>query len=836
MGRTEKILNQDNLLSWANKTGQEMVTQALSHRLVKDVTCIDPSNETIFSLPSMKSSSLSQSQYLQHKVIWARSLVSIERCIRIKAIPEVIIKGGNPDELVDLATIYKEMRDSLEAADLLHANLIVPYYIRALQPFVENETLLQMNTRIPYSPKPLAKILYFVNEKNHFNQVYFVLAIEGNADLVNFFLKHAQGWTAKIEVEMVFVASYFGHSHIVDIFLNDTYQKFHSPPLDRHYHAMLGATAAKRLSDLRQLSEEINLSSLNDFDPLKDPTKSYDYNDAEGILGLYTYDDVMHSFELVLLEVGYYEHEGVDAILKIISLFNLLVKDYNLKPVQHQRRLHVLIQQIVEFITRKSSGFNIPDEFYSLFVELLESLIVSVDLQDIIVEYVFTKDNKVKEFVDNLSSLKEKQRRYWAQFDVVKKGGLLEDVKHSISCGNCFLILFHVRVYFPHLRLILYLDVIHPIQASYDRLDVLKWLVSEKGIDLDTPDGVCRMPQQIAEAAKAKSTIAWILEYKAGKLITHVISSHMQRITAIHKHRSIVRNVIFIQRLLRGHLTRKLYRGALCLRLEESQQFNDTWAPSIRLLPQEASRISGWKAVRSRTCDISTTDVDADQYTADKLDKALSKVVLQDEESFDEQIENEKEPEPYPGLAKDDVSTEVKWSNMFLVTSHVVKFLKAGDPLYRSFFVRRMKQLANGDRSRILQKRLKGSQSAIFETYLEQKSGFRILWTEEADTIVVWFVAKHKSVSRLIRLIDDAKSRSARQKLPEALVKEKGQRPAAENILLDVGNAPLKVYDLNFHQLDNVTKASWTPQLHLTEEERSVVEAEGTVLLLGRSG
>jgi hypothetical protein len=59
--------------------------------------------------------------------------------------------------------------------------------------------------------------------------------------------------------------------------------------------------------------------------------------------------------------------------------------------------------------------------------------------------------------------------------------------------------------------------------------------------------------------------------------------------------------------------------------------------------------------------------------------------------------------------------------------------------------------------------------------------------------------------------------------------------PLAEKILLDVGNAPLKVYDLSFHELDYVIKASWTPQLHLTDEERQVVEADGTVLL-GRSG
>ena len=53
--------------------------------------------------------------------------------------------------------------------------------------------------------------------------------------------------------------------------------------------------------------------------------------------------------------------------------------------------------------------------------------------------------------------------------------------------------------------------------------------------------------------------------------------------------------------------------------------------------------------------------------------------------------------------------------------SHVVKWLKQGDKKYKTFFVRRMQQLANGERSRILRKRLKGSATTIFETYLEQK-------------------------------------------------------------------------------------------------------------------
>jgi len=101
--------------------------------------------------------------------------------------------------------------------------------------------------------------------------------------------------------------------------------------------------------------------------------------------------------------------------------------------------------------------------------------------------------------------------------------------------------------------------------------------------------------------------------------------------------------------------------------------------------------------------------------------------------------------------------------------------MKNGDVKYKEMFVKKMKQLAKGERSHKLQKPLKGCESIICEyrcldtmhndcvqsnllvciltifslfideSYLENKGGgFRILWTEEGDRIVVWFIAKHK--------------------------------------------------------------------------------------------
>ena len=100
-----------------------------------------------------------------------------------------------------------------------------------------------------------------------------------------------------------------------------------------------------------------------------------------------------------------------------------------------------------------------------------------------------------------------------------------------------------------------------------------------------------------------------------------------------------------------------------------------------------------------------------------------------------------------------------------------------------------------------------------------------------------------KSVSRLAKLIDDAKNRSARQQMPQTLVDELNnadpvtQPSVKREILLDpVGNVPMKLYDVNLDSIDDIATTSWAPQMNLTDEERKVVEAKGTVLLLGRSG
>ena len=116
------------------------------------------------------------------------------------------------------------------------------------------------------------------------------------------------------------------------------------------------------------------------------------------------------------------------------------------------------------------------------------------------------------------------------------------------------------------------------------------------------------------------------------------------------------------------------------------------------------------------------------------------------------------------------------------------------------------------------------------------------MWqNEEKDVILVWFIAKHKHVSRLMTLIDDSKNRTARQHISStaALLEtrqngdEQDDRPVQLN---PFGNVPLKVYEIQSQKINETKKDSWSPCLRLAKEERKIIEAEGTVLLLGRPG
>ena len=125
---------------------------------------------------------------------------------------------------------------------------------------------------------------------------------------------------------------------------------------------MLGAMAARKLGDLKQLSMKDDQSAL--LDPIKKHTKDdvvsqfvilgksligsaiYDYvtsgvhSDHSIIVFLlskrkYTHVDVLYSFGLVLQVVQYSKNEA-NAILRFTDLSKFIAREFSIEPMEHQ--------------------------------------------------------------------------------------------------------------------------------------------------------------------------------------------------------------------------------------------------------------------------------------------------------------------------------------------------------------------------------------------------------------------------------------------------------------------------------------------------------------------
>ena len=162
------------------------------------------------------------------------------------------------------------------------------------------------------------------------------------------------------------------------------------------------------------------------------------------------------------------------------------------------------------------------------------------------------------------------------------------------------------------------------------------------------------------------------------------------------------------------------------------------------------------------------------------------------------------------------------------------------DSHFCEMFVKRIDQLARGERSRILQKRLTGSKHAIFETYLDMKVALRILWTEcwenQKLSLLVWYVARHKDVSNKMDKISSALDRLNRQvKTTQEEYGAGGLVLQKDTVLLNPeSNNPLKVFKMPTTDIFLLREPAYVPDLQMTGSERTIIEKEGTVCVLGQ--
>jgi len=353
-----------------------------------------------------------------------------------------------------------------------------------------------------------------------------------------------------------------------------------------------------------------------------------------------------------------------------------------------------------------------------------------------------------------------------------------------------------------------------------------------------------------------------------GAIINTFFKACIKRDIAMNEYAIMRRGWIRLQTVHRSNTLREQEREDLARR----RRFYSAWNSVVKEMKDILNRSNiepDWTSIRSEQRFIKRTDLDYDddftetnKLLEDAMNLATEEEMPSDDQpegapdSDDEDDGNVKDEKKMASCSKTGPGSDTLLGDHTKIrfTSDAVKWIKQGDAKYLSFFIKKMVRLSRGERSHKLAKPLVGPKNkTVYETYLENKSGQRILWTEEeGGNILVWYVAKHKSVSRLAGLIDDSESRSTKQRTdltelpalaPGMLEEQNDKRESGDgikdrSIILDpLGNVPLKVYEIPAYDLEQISNESWMPPMHLTEEEREiVVNVKGTVLLLGRSG
>mmetsp|Transcript_29648 Transcript_29648/g.81504 ORF Transcript_29648/g.81504 Transcript_29648/m.81504 type:complete len:2695 (-) Transcript_29648:60-8144(-) len=689
-----------------------------------------------------------------------------------------------------------------------------------------------------------------------FNQV---LALEGHAGLMRWTLLPSQNsWTAEQEVESARIASFYGHSGVLDLLLiGDDNIVFKSDATARMKAAAVGAARSRRFESFRhylqnsggygaftpldQLNWEPEQKEDRVEEPLNEQKQAFpglaDNPTGSAVIGYIRGPPSMPnqvSFELLswiinsgndtpanilraAIEVLLHSHHDFLYAKRSFDLFHFLVDKHDVKVSKHSGIFLRYLGRVSYICGREES-----DNGTQLLVEVLGFLTQQgIDIQE------SSSWNRTKSV---LEEAKKKQLEAWQRFKRVPKI-TVEELRIALETESMNTTSYDQNG----------LTMIH-LAAANDRKDIVAWLNEHKGISLALTDVCGRSVLDVARASGATKVFSWIQEKRAASLVGQFICSQYRMRKERARYFSALFGIKELQAVFRGRRSRYLNRGRLEKRLELVANFNSIWGEALESYCHvETSKWVSWARLKSENVDINRwQDLSAD--FEEITESAMTMAAAHSDENGEEEEESDSVAET-AGDCLEQESMDFRPPSLeslekIQMTKEVVKWIRGCHPTYRDFFLRRVKQLAAGDRSRILAKGLVGSKTRIFETYLEQKSGFRILWTKMAgNEIRIWYVAKHDDVSRLVKLIDCAEERSTRSLVTAASQFETSESVLRDSIVLDpFGNTPMKLYEVTFDEVDQIMDRSWSPPLHLTPEEQTIVQTPGTVLLLGRSG
>ncbi|CAB9504446.1 tetratricopeptide repeat and ankyrin repeat containing 1 [Seminavis robusta] len=727
---------------------------------------------------------------------------------------------------------------------------------------------------------------YLVKTPRETDLFYIIAAYEGYDDLLEWSLSGGgKGWDAEKEVQTTRILATRGHTNLTRIFLGlENSITFQSSQQDRLQAAIHGAAQSGRLDDLEVFTDEIQKYGGMLPDPVLSPVhspQSHAYGDRQdgmksSLLCAVLHSCLTHSQDLrfpqsfslggtagpallsFVAKKGDYQPQLLLMVFAIMfeelyrfedvvqetgrEFVDFLCTNKGLKPWRCRDTMNQITRAYIQNADVTKADPEV-DRLATLrkWIELM--LHYGLDIQ-----WIRADHYRGIEKIDNLlEDFKNKQRTIWSRLDPIKQRASLTDIQAAITSARLQPSWYDSQG----------LKLVH-LAAAYDRKDVLQWLVEKKLASLEDKDCQGRTVLQVASDSNA-SCKTWIVEKKARRIINTFLSSIMQCREDVKRKTMAIHATVWLQARIRGCSTRRVHRAALLSNMAEAARFQDLWTGTLSFLQRHGSKMElfSWASLQEEEDMAASFGIDESDLfdTVRVLDDAGKRVLLVEplsengtiNESDSSAVVAIGEPSKTSSTTEIGIGTKDAADSHFkkvLMTKEVMKWLRVADSKYREFFVRRTEQLARGDRSRILAKRLTGSKTTIYETYLEQKSGFRILWTEKSNGyLLIWYVSKHKSVSRLMDLIDDAESRSSRQLTSAREALKQNNHTTSEScddsdvILLDPrGHTPLKLYSVRYDELNKLVDDPWKPPLHLTVAERDVVECSGTTLLLGRSG
>ena len=456
--QVKEMLNQQDLVEFLNNQGHDDLSGLLKNKRFKNVSCKEPLTSEILS------SALDEGErrdIVRAAILLYHIQLEINNVVSMDIYP-VLAKGGGVDEVEELISTKSTVMNALirEGHDMSTSISTPSYYDSAyFSPIDMNLRLHKYN-----EDHPLRKQLLFLHSSDLVvPHLSIVIATEGYVELMDFCLSNLSGWEKTMELDAARISSYFGHSEITEMFLDDSSKPFVSSVGERQDKIILGTGEALRFRELESLVDKFGAPAdpISDFDMNEVVTEFDEYSKRlsisliacvmNGYLRETSNDGcdnktTLKTLSLLVYRLGYSHDEILIALILITNvlhrieemdrLFDIVWNVINiigLQPIQH----HLRMRQLCEAVTNQVYMFSV---FFQRKEENIDTSLITkrfsemadfgIDVQKLLEGCKFGKKGfgalamrmVDKPFISELRDLEEKQQRKWSNFAAIKNG------------------------------------------------------------------------------------------------------------------------------------------------------------------------------------------------------------------------------------------------------------------------------------------------------------------------------------------------------------------------------------------------------------------------------